>query len=268
MGISFPYGNVPDCPEGSASAPAGPSPWIQTFFFLNAWPAKAYVSSRTDNAPATKPSLALERERTCRGNRPQSVGKREGLAEQFERTCSLSPVLLFATPRPQKRASATSADRFPHIPITHTALHAAFLTKAPLPFCRRARDYRKNSGIQVAETLLCPESRKTSRGSPTAQGKNWPWKRKLTRCAGSLTAPERKNALPVLHGRSEGDFPNFSRHASGRENADARRNTPEEIFDSPGNSAQAGSTAGRIFRQKVSPLRKAPRTRQEKGKFP
>ena len=171
MGISFPYGNVPDCPEGSASAPAGPSPWIQTFFFLNAWPAKAYVSSRTDNAPATKPSLALERERTCRGNRPQSVGKREGLAEQFERTCSLSPVLLFATPRPQKRASATSADRFPHIPITHTALHAAFLTKAPLPFCRRARDYRKNSGIQVAETFLFPGKQKTFRRIAHSTGK-------------------------------------------------------------------------------------------------
>lgn len=57
--------------------------------------------------------------------------------------------------------------------------------------------------------MLCPESRKTSRGSPTAQGKNWLWKRKLTRCAGSPTTPERKNALPVLHGRSEGDFPRF-----------------------------------------------------------
>ena len=57
--------------------------------------------------------------------------------------------------------------------------------------------------------MLCPESRKTSRGSPTAQGKNWLWKKKLTRCAGSPTTPERKNALPVLHGRSEGDFPSF-----------------------------------------------------------
>ena len=57
--------------------------------------------------------------------------------------------------------------------------------------------------------MLCPESRKTSRDSPTAQGKNWLWKRKLTRCAGSPTTPERKNALPVLHGRSEGDFPRF-----------------------------------------------------------
>ena len=57
--------------------------------------------------------------------------------------------------------------------------------------------------------MLCPESRKTSRGSPTAQGKNWLWKRKLTRCAGSPTTPERKNVLPVPHGRSEGDFPSF-----------------------------------------------------------
>ena len=85
-------------------------------------------------------------------------------------------------------------------------LHRAYL----LPEARGRRGSSgKNSGIQVAETFLCPERRKTSRGSPTAQGKNWLWKRKLTRCAGSPTTPERKNALPVLHGRSEGDFPRF-----------------------------------------------------------
>ena len=62
--------------------------------------------------------------------------------------------------------------------------------------------------------MLCPESRKTSRGSPTAQGKNWPWKRKLTRCAGSPhDTGKKKRPAPVSHGRSEGDFPNFSCHA-------------------------------------------------------
>ena len=125
--------------------------------------------------------------------------------------------------------------------------------------------------------MLCPESRKTSRGSPTAQGKNWLWKRKLTRCAGSPTTPERKNALPVLHGRSEGDFPRF-RVTPRQGNAEIRQIIPADAFGSRENSAQAGSTAGRIFRQKVSPRRNAPRTRQEEkspekiwqeeGKFP
>ena len=138
-------------------------------------------------------------------------------------------------------------------------LHRAYL----LPEARGRRGSSgKNSGIQVAETFLCPERRKTSRGSPTAQGKNWLWKRKLTRCAGSLTAPERKNALPVLHGRSEGDFPRF-RVTPRQGNAEIRQIIPADAFGSRENSAQAGSTAGRILRQKVSPRRKAPRTRQE-----
>ena len=90
-------------------------------------------------------------------------------------------------------------------------LHRAYL----LPEARGRRGSSgKNSGIQVAETFLCPERRKTSRGSPTAQGKNWPWKRKLTRCAGSPhDTGKKKRPAPVSHGRSEGDFPNFSCHA-------------------------------------------------------
>ena len=99
-----------------------------------------------------------------------------------------------------------------HATLLRRRLQRKKSPQAPLP-PPEARGMRvsagKNSRIQVAETFLCPERRKTSRGSPTAQGKNWPWKRKLTRCAGSPTTPERKNALPVLHGRSEGDFPRF-----------------------------------------------------------
>ena len=99
-----------------------------------------------------------------------------------------------------------------HATLLRRRLQRKKSPQAPLP-PPEARGMRvsagKNSRIQVAETVLCPESRKTSRGSPTAQGKNWLWKRKLTRCAGSPTTPERKNALPVLHGRSEGDFPRF-----------------------------------------------------------
>ena len=99
-----------------------------------------------------------------------------------------------------------------HATLLRRRLQRKKSPQAPLP-PPEARGMRvsagKNSRIQVAETFLCPERRKTSRGSPTAQGKNWLWKRKLTRCAGSPTTPERKNALPVLHGRSEGDFPTF-----------------------------------------------------------
>ncbi len=63
-----------------------------------------------------------------------------------------------------------------------------------------------------------------------------------------------------------GDFPSVSHHASGREGVDeVRQNTPEEIFDSRENSAQAENTAGRMSRQKVSPRRKAPRTRGRKS---
>ena len=99
-----------------------------------------------------------------------------------------------------------------HATLLRRRLQRKKSPQAPLP-PPEARGMRvsagKNSRIQVAETFLCPERRKTSRGSPTAQGKNWLWKRKLTRCAGSPTTPERKNALPVPHGRREGDFPSF-----------------------------------------------------------
>ena len=86
-------------------------------------------------------------------------------------------------------------------------VHSAYL----LP---EARGRRGSTGKGTAEyrwrkPSFSPENRKRSDGSPTAQGKNWLWKRKLTRCAGSPTTPERKNVLPVPHGRSEGDFPSF-----------------------------------------------------------
>ena len=54
----------------------------------------------------------------------------------------------------------------------------------------------------------------------------------------------------------------------GTGSAEVRQIIPADAFGSRENSAQAGSTAGRIFRQKVSPRRKAPRTRQEEGKVP
>ena len=53
----------------------------------------------------------------------------------------------------------------------------------------------------------------------------------------------------------------------GTGSAEVRQIIPADAFGSRENSAQAGSTAGRIFRQKVSPRRKAPRTRQEKENF-
>ena len=76
-----------------------------------------------------------------------------------------------------------------------------------------------------------------------------------------------------------GDFPSVSHHASGREGVDeVRQNTPEEIFDSRENSAQAENTAGRMSRQKVSPPQESPQDKrkekspekiwQEEGKFP
>ena len=83
----------------------------------------------------------------------------------------------------------------------------------PLTSCRSARNARvcrkRTAEYRWRKPSFSPENRKRSDGSPTAQGKNWLWKRKLTRCAGSPTAPERKNVLPVPHGRSEGDFPSF-----------------------------------------------------------
>ena len=85
----------------------------------------------------------------------------------------------------------------------------------------------------------------------------------LTRCAGSPhDTGKKKRPAPVSHGRSEGDFPRFC--VTPRQgNAEIRQIIPADAFGSRENSAQAGSTAGRIFRQKVSPRRKAPRTRQE-----
>ena len=83
----------------------------------------------------------------------------------------------------------------------------------PLTSCRSARNARvcrkRTAEYRWRKPSFSPENRKRSDGSPTAQGKNWLWKRKLTRCAGSPTTPERKNVLPVPHGRSEGDFPSF-----------------------------------------------------------
>ncbi len=135
---------------------------------------------------------------------------------------------------------------------------------APPPEARGRRGSAgKNSGIQVAETFLCPESRKTSRGSPTAQGKNWLWKRKLTRCAGSPhDTGTKKRPAPVSHGRSEGDFPNFRvtpRQGERRSPAECSRKN----IQIPGTLPHAENTAGRMFLQKVSPLR----TSQEKENF-
>ena len=70
----------------------------------------------------------------------------------------------------------------------------------PLTSCRSARNARvcrkRTAEYRWRKPSFSPENRKRSGGSPTAQGKNWLWKRKLTRCAGSPTTPERKNALP------------------------------------------------------------------------
>ena len=51
----------------------------------------------------------------------------------------------------------------------------------------------------------------------------------------------------------------------GTGSAEVRQIIPADAFGSRENSAQAGSTAGRIFRQKVSPRRKAPKTRGRKS---
>ena len=71
----------------------------------------------------------------------------------------------------------------------------------PLTSCRSARNARvcrkRTAEYRWRKPSFSPENRKRSGGSPTAQGKNWLWKRKLTRCAGSPTTPERKNVLPV-----------------------------------------------------------------------
>ena len=142
-----------------------------------------------------------------------------------------------------------------HATLLRRRLQRKKSPQAPLP-PPEARGMRvsagKNSRIQVAETLLCPESRKTSRGSPTAQGKNWPWKRMLTRCAGSPhDTGKKKRPAPVSHGRSEGDFPRFC--VTPRQgNAEIRQIIPADAFGSRENSAQAE------VRQAVSSGRKFP----------
>ena len=109
-------------------------------------------------------------------------------------------------------------------------------------------------------------------GKKLAMEKEADQMRRIAHDTGKKKRPAR-TAWPERRG-----FSKFLRHASGRGNAEIRQIIPADAFGSQGNSAQAGNTAGRIFRQKVSPRRKAPRTRQkekspekiwqEEGKFP
>ena len=85
--------------------------------------------------------------------------------------------------------------------------------------------------------------------------------RRIAHDTGKKKRPAR-TAWPERRG-----FSKFLRHASGRGNAEIRQIIPADAFGSQGNSAQAGNTAGRIFRQKVSPPQESPQDKTE-GKVP
>ena len=138
----------------------------------------------------------------------------------------------------------------------------------PLTSCRSARNARQRRKKQRntgGGNLALPGEQKNFQrlahgtGKKLAMEKEADQMRRIAHDTG-----KKKRPAPVSHGRSEEDFPSFCVTSQAGESAEVRRNAPEETFKSRKNS-HAENTAGRIFRQKISPRRKAPRTRQEKN---